>query len=335
MSYLNQMIEDTSAPPNPFDETQDRLDDIFFPHRLEKTIDLQKSGGRFVHYTTAEVAASILKNREIWMRDTRTMNDFMEISHGVDCLANVLEGPVGQHFKSLLEECYPGVHSVTTEEVDQWLPSIRSDTHLFCVSEHCSAEDRYGRLSMWRAYGGLNGVALVFRGDVMFSKTDVLHAYAMPVRYESSQGLANYFAKLNERIESDIEFLKLVGREAVETMLFALFRFCVVCTKHPAFLEEKEWRVIASPSMHPSPHLKTSIECIKGVPQKVLKLTLQDMSKEGLDGLSLPELLDRVIIGPCIHPDVVFDSLCHLMTEAGILDAKSRISFSNVPLRTS
>jgi hypothetical protein len=67
----------------------------------------------------------------------------------------------------------------------------------------------------------------------------------------------------------------------------------------------------------------------------VLKLTLQDMSKEGLDGLSLPELLDRVIIGPCIHPDVVFDSLCHLMTEAGILDAKSRISFSNVPLRTS
>ena len=40
-----------------------------------------------------------------------------------------------------------------------------------------------------------------------------------------------------------------LGRETVSASAFNMLRFAVLCTKHPGFLEEREWRIIASPRM--------------------------------------------------------------------------------------
>ena len=100
-------------------------------------------------------------------------------------------------------------------------------------------------------------------------------------------------------MESEVEYIKNLGQETVKQIVFTMLRFAVLCTKHPGFHEEREWRVVASPSMHPTDHATLGIEVIRGTPQVVLKLDLQNQPDKGLVGLAIPELQDRIIIGPC------------------------------------
>jgi hypothetical protein len=62
------------------DSPEARIRQVFFPYTTEKTKAVRESGGRFAYYTTADVATSILRNQQVWMRNTMTMNDFMEVS---------------------------------------------------------------------------------------------------------------------------------------------------------------------------------------------------------------------------------------------------------------
>lgn len=68
------------------DTPDDRIAKIFFPYAAEKTMAVKESGGRFVYYTTADVATSVIRNQQVWMRNTMVMNDFMEVEHGFECL---------------------------------------------------------------------------------------------------------------------------------------------------------------------------------------------------------------------------------------------------------
>ncbi len=45
-----------------------RINRILFPYMEQRTRDVIAAGGRFVYYTTAETATSILRNRQVWMR---------------------------------------------------------------------------------------------------------------------------------------------------------------------------------------------------------------------------------------------------------------------------
>jgi len=146
-----------------------------------KTREVIAAGGRFAYYTTADTATSVLRNRQIWMRSTTTMNDYMEVEHGFECLNAAYKGEPGNGLNTALDACFPGLAEDLKNYFNAWLPGIRRDTYMTCVSEHSAEEDQHGRLSMWRAYGGQTGVALVLNGAVMFSESDALGAYSSPV----------------------------------------------------------------------------------------------------------------------------------------------------------
>src|SRR5262245_18580599 len=112
------------------------------------------------------------------MRNTTTMNDYMEVEHGFECLNAAYKAVLGNSFNAALDGCFPSLAEDVTNSFNAWLPGICSDTYVTCVSEHSPVEDQHGRLSMWRAYGGQAGVALVFNGAVMFSDSDALGAYS-------------------------------------------------------------------------------------------------------------------------------------------------------------
>ena len=52
-----------------------------------------------------------------------------------------------------------------------------------CISEHLEDEDNHGRLSIWRAYGGSTGVAMVMNSRAMFTESNALGAFTSPVQY--------------------------------------------------------------------------------------------------------------------------------------------------------
>jgi hypothetical protein len=51
--------------------------------------------------------------------------------------------------------------------------------------------------------------------------------------------------------------------------LFNKFLFVGLCTKHPGYIEGKEYRIIHCPSLHPSTRLVQAVELVGDAPQIV------------------------------------------------------------------
>jgi len=107
-----------------------RIRRIFFPYMDRKTRDVMAAGGRFVYYTTADTATSILRNRQIWMRNTTTMNDYMEVEHGFECLNTAYKAEPGNIFNRALDACFPGLAEDVKNYFNAWLPGSTSKVTL-------------------------------------------------------------------------------------------------------------------------------------------------------------------------------------------------------------
>jgi len=155
------------------------------------------------------------------------------------------------------------------------------------------------------------------------------------VFYGDAAGFADEFMRVARGVEAAVEFIKLWPRETIKNTVFQMLRFAVLCTKHPGFAEELEWRVIASPTMHPSTRLSQDIEVVRGVPQTVMKIKLENVPEEGFFGAAPPELIERIIIGPCEFPLVTHAAFFRLLTDLQVPDPGSKIFVSDIPLRHS
>ncbi len=315
----------------PLDENQ--IGRIFFPYAERKSREVQSNGGLFVYYTTAETATHILSKKQIWLRNTMVMNDYLEVEHGFECLNASYQAAPGNTFNSTLNACFDGLADEVRDLFNGWLPTIRQNTFISCVSEHLPEENRNGRLSMWRAYGGRAGVAIVINGTVMFSKSNTLNIFSSPVAYLDPDTFAADFEKVAKQMRNEVGLIKTLGKETVKQLAFNMLRFAVLCTKHPGFHEEREWRNIASPNMHLPQQTVLAVEIIRGTPQPVLKLELKDAPEKGLIGLAIPNLLDRIIIGPCEFPRVISNAFIKLLEDAGVPEAWKKVIVSDIPLR--
>jgi hypothetical protein len=106
------------------------------------------------------------------MRLTGVMNDHSEVQHGLDCLSTALRPwtPACQQLTNSLDGFFPGLYQEVMNLFELWKPNIFSNTFIACISELYSEDRAYGKLSMWRAYGGNAGVAFVLSPKVFFQK---------------------------------------------------------------------------------------------------------------------------------------------------------------------
>jgi hypothetical protein len=112
-----------------------------------------------------------------------------------------------------------------------------------------------------------------------------------------------------------------------------MLRFAVLCTKHPGFSEELEWRIMYSPNLQKSRTIEQSVQTIQNTPQIVQAIPLKNSPEEGLFNAAIPDLLDRVIIGPTENAFTISLALEALLGECGVSDPQSRIKISGIPLR--
>lgn len=68
-----------------------------------------------------------------------------------------------------------------------------------------------------------------------------------------------------DRMEASLGDLGALGEDALVHLLHMVFHFAVLSTKRPGFHEEREWRVMHSPTLHPSSRLTSETRCIGGV----------------------------------------------------------------------
>lgn len=275
---------------------QDRLAHIFFSFAHARRLKVETNRSRFVHYTNAEAAMNILRTKDVWMRESSCMNDFMEVEHGISCVVKAY-GAGEKAFARSLDALHPDVSSEIEKLFDGWAPHLRTDTYFTCFSEHDESEDTFGRLSMWRAYSEATGVALVVNNKPFLTENTALKAYASPVAYLGDGEFAKEFEKMRSQIDAEADFIRAIDRQVIVANVFQMLKYAALCTKHPGFSEEREWRVIYCPALEKSSHLVKDIQAIRGAPQPIYKIPLKDIPDEGLVDVEIPALIERVIIG--------------------------------------
>jgi hypothetical protein len=310
------------------DALADELRTVLLPYAIKQERLVKEKNIRFVHYTSAEKALKIFHEKRWMLRNTKCMNDYREFEHGLEQLM--------ARRKRLVEavgQCGEGVD----RDVDQFfneLPDNRTNVYVTCFSQHYAEDDRYGRLSMWRAYGRASvGVAIVLRHESFWLTNDALKAFASPVAYLDEEEFEQQFSQVVNNIGAHCEFLRTVPRQQLLNFLFHTLLFAATCTKHPGFKEEREWRIIHFPKRQRSAVLEKSIATIHGVPQLVYKIPLKDIPEQNLQGLELQNILDRVIIGPSNYPETIHGAFISELSNAGVADAEEKVHISDIPLR--
>ena len=313
--------------------TQEEITALFVPHIMERRAVFE-AGKRLVHYTCADSAYKIIAGRQIWLRNAQMMNDFSEIRHGIDCLIQAWASPAGQELQAMLNRLKDGLRDELANIFDGHTDGLKLGTFIVSLSEHDDDEDQLGRLSMWRAYGGKTGVALVLNNTAFAAETDEMHVFSSPVFYQDIPTFVRWFEVWARTIIGAEDKLRELGADQVGNLLFMVFRAFALCTKHPGFSEEKEWRVYYSP-MHEgdSDWIVPAVEIVNGVPQHLMKLSLKDDAGRGITGVAPATLLNRIIIGPCEYPVQVRAALAAAMTEVGIENPLNMMWMSLIPYR--
>jgi len=317
-----------------------KMESIFMPYARRHRDAALKNGIRFVHYTSAEAALSIIRSKRVWMRNAVCMADYREIQHGFDILSGFFSDKSKlDSFVSALDMRAPGVALKAMNLFYEWWKpgphSIPLNTYIASISEHDDDEDFLGRLSMWRAFGGnaTTRVAFVFKLPGFTEAGDALKVLFSPVAYLTEEQAQGVIAEVVRNIGQNCDFLKSVDSQIVLNTVFNMLLAGVTCLKHRGFHEEREWRAIYSPKLRPSDLMESSTEVVSGVPQRVYKLPLDEKASPTLVDLDLSRLFDRLIIGPSPYPWPIYDSFTTELEKAGVKDSHDRVWISNIPIR--
>ena len=233
--------------PNP------NIQEILFPHHNKQRRRVIENDIGFAHYTNADTAYKIISNQELWLRNVSVMNDFREFEHGKECLLKLIkESEEGRSLKRAFNNIAPDVFEKVLSNFEKWAPYIKNDFYISCFSEYetQTIEEDIGKLSMWRAYGGNAGVAIIFRRE-FFEMLSGVGLDFSSVAYLKEGELKQEVAFLSESISTNMNIIQNLTPNELDSYLFNIFRFSALCNKHKGFEEEKEWRLIATASITP------------------------------------------------------------------------------------
>lgn len=314
-----------------------RLESIFMPNaRMRRdAVYNGRDRAKFVHYTSAEAALSIIKTKRIWMRNTTCMSDYREVQHGFELLNKFFGDQTNKNnFFSALDSCSPNIAQEAINLFDQWWMDIQSNTYIASISEHDDSEDLHGRLSMWRGFGGNSArVALVLNIPWYSAASAELNVLFSPVAYLQTDEVYREINAVIKNVQDNLAFLNTVDRNQLLGQIFNMLVSGVTCLKHEGFKEEREWRAIYAPKRWPSKLIERSIEPIGGVPQVIHKIPLDVGVSDSLAELDFSRVFDRLIIGPSAFPLAQYRAFVETLGSAGISDAESRVCTSGIPIR--
>ncbi|MGB6536584.1 MAG: DUF2971 domain-containing protein [Xanthobacteraceae bacterium] len=244
-------------------EIAERLAQIFLPYAMQRKRHMQENQLKFAHYTSAENALRILREKRVMMRNAVCMNDYREFEHGLSYIGAFFRDEAARsNFVNSLNTCCAGVAEEAMKLFDMWLPHNRFNVYVTCFSEHKPEEDRIGRLSMWRAYRtGTVGVALVFHNEPFWQRSTVLKIVNSPVAYVNADQFKAILSSVLQNVSQERDFLKLLPRSQLVGIVFNMLMYAAACAKHPGFAEEQEWRLVYLPKMGEADALEKRRRC--------------------------------------------------------------------------
>jgi hypothetical protein len=324
-----------------------RLQRIFLPYSMKQREEAYARQGvaaasgeylRFAHYTSADAALKILREKRIWMRNVTCMADYREVQHGFDILLRYFDQARTKEFSDSLDMCMPGA---ATEAINYfngwWSNKLALNTYVTSLSEHDPTTDNlHGRLSMWRAFGtsAVTRVAIVAKIPFYFGGAEQLRIVFSPVAYLTEEESHAQIREVVGNVARETDFLRTMDRQTIVNYVFMMLFVGVACLKHDGFREEREWRAVYNQHIFPSTLMERSIEIVGGVPQPLYKLPMDETVSSSLAELDVRNLVDRIIIGPSQYPWVQYEAFVDALKRHNVPDAENRVWISGIPIRS-
>ena len=129
----------------------------------------------------------------------------------------------------------------------------------------------------------------------------------------------------------------MLGELPREHLVFVAYRMLVLAAlslKNPAFREEQEWRLIHLPADAPSTHVTWETVTVRGVPQVVYKVKLANDAANDITGISIADLLDRVLFGPSQFVSPIATAFNAELAKLQVPAFANKVWYTNIPLRT-
>jgi len=317
------------------------LEKIFMNNTVLKKKEFSDKNLKFVHYTSAENAINIIRNKEFWLRNAKCMNDYNEIQHGYEMLLHYFEGSKSNENRKKFVDAFDLIQKDLALKAfarfDEWWHRVNYNTFIGSISEHMESENLFGRLSMWRAYGKNSAKAALILNIPLDDPASLTleNVFLFPVSYFDVTELEASLNYIVDEVISNVDFLKTISSEVIENMIFLTLVMFSVSLKHKGFLEEREWRIVYLPFLYATSSISEAVEIIGGIPQKVCKISLMDCLEKGVSGLEVEKLISGVLIGPTEYPLVIYDAFIDTLGRAGVENAWDCVKISYIPLRTN
>ena len=289
-------------------------------------------GMKLAHYTSADAAYAIIDKEKIWMRRATAMNDFREIEYGRYVLENTLSSEDGHNYQKFIQSLFPNYKFDILEELRNIHTMALSETYINCLSEHMPEEDTIGRLSMWRAYGGQTGVAIIVKPAAIQTQAAV-GVISSPVYYPKEDTIKDQIIQQIKSISSYIDFIKHLEADFFYQIMRTCLKLAMISIKHRGFQEEREWRIAFEPMTNDLGLVTQITLSVRGAPQLIKLLNIGGLLASSRVRMGLDNIISHVIIGPTNYPEIIRDAFIDLFKQKGLENADNRVIISNIPLR--
>ena len=311
---------------------QKLVEQIFGKEYFDRIAELEQENRKLAHYTSAKVALSIIENKTIWLNNVQYMNDYSEIEIGHQLLLVFYNNATGTELKGVLEEISTGCTKNLEFNYNNISPKLMN-TYALCLTEHLPDEDKYGRLSMWRAYAANNGVALVFNRPMFLEESLNTSAMTIPMFYFDQEKFCDTVHEFTKILNDNKDMLKQAS--GFNEYIFKKFLITVLSMKHKGFQEEREWRILCNSSIYMSPPneiLKEKRVEVNGAPRIIKTLNFADVQYKNIK-FNMNDLIYKVIIGPSNNAEQLREIFVNALSDNGGKNADDKVICSNIPIR--
>lgn len=308
---------------------------IFNADYNERVSYLKQNDLKLAHYTSAAVALKIIDNKEIWLNNVTNMNDYREVELGKNLLARTFnKTDEGNRLKDILNQ----ISEKLSEELIIRYNSIFNGldrTYAFCLTEHKKDYDKYGKLSMWRAYAPKNGIALILNIAPFIKECSKTTAFTIPMFYYEYEEFQNKFKNFVDKAQNNLDIFNNITKEEVLDFFYRKFLVSVLSLKHKGFEEEKEWRILYNDAIYTKDNIiKEEVKEIHGVPRIIKILNFESLNDKNSDySTKLNDILYKIIIGPSDNPKHLQEIFIKKLADNCVTNAESKVVISEIPVR--
>lgn len=291
-----------------------------YDRAIEKLTARQSPAGLIYHYCDANALLSILQNRTVWATDTAYLNDADELASVFRNIESHLQAVDGTYTRYL----YDRFKEVAKAGAGFRKTLIGMSAYVACFSEDGDV------LSQWRAYAA-NGMGFAIGFDP--TKLRVLAkgggGTLKRMIYGGSKEeeiVLDYFSDVAAALAPHTASLDKLQFPSTRFDLWVqlrisefLYEFSFEC-KHPAFHEEREWRIMAGKG----PVL------FRAGNNRLIPYRLLDMTSVDSETL-MP--IKEIVIGPCAHSMESERALTYIAESLGYGHGGIRFRKSTAPFR--